>query len=102
MIKLKLFAIGMTLTGSGNSMAAPVEERSRIVHGYLSPPYSATARLSTRKRGAIRVSTMEKRAPPHSQNDPGVASSFNQSSASRTSREISRSLHDGGGAPSDR
>ena len=39
--------IGMTVTGSGNSIAAPMVERSRTVHGYLSPPYSAMARLST-------------------------------------------------------
>jgi len=50
--------IGMTVTGSGNSIAAPMVERSRTVHGYLSPPYSAMARLSTLYRGAILVSTM--------------------------------------------
>jgi hypothetical protein len=43
MTNVKVFAIRMTLTWSGNSIAAPVVERSRTVHGYLSPPYLAIA-----------------------------------------------------------
>src|SRR3954452_10942290 len=50
---------------SGKSSAAPVADRSRTVHGYLSPPYSILAAFITRTRGAIRVSTIAKTSGRH-------------------------------------
>jgi hypothetical protein len=41
-----------------NSNAAPVIDRSRMVHVVLLPPYSILAAFLTRYRGATRVSTI--------------------------------------------
>ena len=60
---------------SSSVNAAPLFDKSRTVHGILSPPYSISADLITRKRGCARVPTIEA-IPNEMQSSKGRSFSF--------------------------